>query len=133
DQRERGPARRLGLHPGPAVRGGRRLRARWPRRPGPPARSPARPADATGGHLMTGPLLEVRGLVVEFGGFRALDGVDLTVEAGELRFLIGPNGAGKTTLIDVVSGLTRRTAGEVTFRGRPIAGRREHELVRLGI
>ncbi|MEU4831134.1 urea ABC transporter ATP-binding protein UrtD [Streptosporangium sp. NPDC023615] len=79
------------------------------------------------------PMLEVRGLSVVFDGFRAIDGVDLTVREGELRFLIGPNGAGKTTLIDVITGLTRPTTGEVVFDGRDLAGLREHRIVRLGV
>ncbi|NUT09121.1 MAG: ATP-binding cassette domain-containing protein, partial [Nonomuraea sp.] len=58
-------------------------------------------------------MLELRDVRVEFDGFRALDGVDLTVPEGELRFLIGPNGAGKTTLIDVITGLTRPADGSV--------------------
>ncbi|HEX2313622.1 MAG TPA: urea ABC transporter ATP-binding protein UrtD [Thermomonospora sp.] len=78
-------------------------------------------------------LLEIRGLEVVFDGFRALDGVDLTVEQGELRFLIGPNGAGKTTLIDVITGLTRPSGGTVRFGGADLAGRREHQIVRLGV
>jgi urea transport system ATP-binding protein len=78
-------------------------------------------------------LLELRGLVVDFDGFKAIDGVDLTVEQGELRFLIGPNGAGKTTLVDIVTGLTRLTEGTVTFDGRDITRMKEHERVRLGI
>jgi urea transport system ATP-binding protein len=82
---------------------------------------------------VTDPVLEVRGLAVDFDGFRALDGVDLTVEQGELRFLIGPNGAGKTTLIDVVTGLTRAAEGEVRFRGEAITGAKEHTIVRRGI
>ena len=77
--------------------------------------------------------LEVRGLAVEFDGFKALDGVDFTVEQGELRFLIGPNGAGKTTLIDCITGLTKPTAGDVTFEGRSLNGMAEHRRVRLGI
>ncbi|MCU1692756.1 MAG: Urea transporter ATP-binding protein UrtD [Frankiales bacterium] len=77
--------------------------------------------------------LEVRGLSVEFDGFSALSGVDLTVQPGELRFLIGPNGAGKTTLIDCITGLTRPTSGQVLFDGQRITGRKEHQLVRLGI
>ena len=77
--------------------------------------------------------LEVRGLSVEFDGFKALDGVNLSVEKGELRFLIGPNGAGKTTLIDCITGLTHPTAGEVTFEGRPLGGMAEHRRVRRGI
>ncbi|MEV6866579.1 urea ABC transporter ATP-binding protein UrtD [Streptosporangium subroseum] len=78
-------------------------------------------------------MIEVRGLSVVFDGFRAIDGIDLTVEQGELRFLIGPNGAGKTTLIDVITGLTRPTTGEVVFDGRSLAGLREHQIVRLGV
>jgi urea transport system ATP-binding protein len=79
------------------------------------------------------PLLEVRGLTVEFDGFRALDDVDVTVAEGELRFLIGPNGAGKTTLVDVITGLTRATEGDVRFAGTSITRTREHRIVRMGI
>jgi urea transport system ATP-binding protein len=79
------------------------------------------------------PLLEVRGLEVDFDGFRAVDGLDLSVSEGELRFLIGPNGAGKTTLIDTITGLTRPTAGSVRFAGEELAGRRPFEIVRLGV
>jgi urea transport system ATP-binding protein len=82
---------------------------------------------------MTETLLEVRGLEVVFDGFRAIDGVDLTVEEGEVRFLIGPNGAGKTTLIDVVTGLTRPAAGAVSFAGQSVLGLAEHRIVRLGV
>jgi len=78
-------------------------------------------------------LLTIRDLVVSFDGFRAVDGVDLTVEQGELRFLIGPNGAGKTTLIDVVTGLTRATEGSVTFEGEELLGLAEHKIVQRGI
>lgn len=78
-------------------------------------------------------MIEVRGLSVVFDGFRAIDGIDLTVEQGELRFLIGPNGAGKTTFIDVITGLTRPTTGEVVFDGRSLVGLREHQIVRLGV
>jgi len=77
--------------------------------------------------------LEVRGLAVDFDGFKALDGVDFTVEEGELRFLIGPNGAGKTTLIDCITGLTKPTAGEVRFEGQSLNGMAEHRRVKLGI
>jgi len=82
---------------------------------------------------MSEPLLSIRGLEVVFGGFRAIDGVDLTVEEGELRFLIGPNGAGKTTMIDVVTGLTRPSGGSVRFAGTELVGMREHRVVRLGV
>ncbi|MFC4584727.1 urea ABC transporter ATP-binding protein UrtD [Sphaerisporangium corydalis] len=82
---------------------------------------------------MSGTLLEVRDLSVVFDGFRAIDGVDFTVEQGELRFLIGPNGAGKTTLIDVITGLTRPASGSVRFEGWDLVGRKEHEIVRMGV
>ncbi|TKK89035.1 urea ABC transporter ATP-binding protein UrtD [Herbidospora galbida] len=78
-------------------------------------------------------LLEVRDVSVVFDGFRALDGVNFTVDHGELRFLIGPNGAGKTTLIDIITGLTKPTTGTVSFDGSVINGKREHQRVRLGI
>jgi urea transport system ATP-binding protein len=79
------------------------------------------------------PLLEVRGLEVVFDGFRAIAGLEFTVQQGELRFLIGPNGAGKTTLIDVITGLTKPTTGSVRFDGEQLVGRREHQIVQLGI
>jgi urea transport system ATP-binding protein len=78
-------------------------------------------------------LLEVRDLRVIFDGFRALDGLDLTLAEGELRFLIGPNGAGKTTLINVITGLVKPADGSVHFAGTSLVGRREHEIVRLGV
>jgi urea transport system ATP-binding protein len=78
-------------------------------------------------------LVELQGVGVEFDGFRALDGVDLAVDEGELRFLIGPNGAGKTTLVDCITGLTTPTAGDVRFEGQSIRRLREHQRVRIGI
>jgi urea transport system ATP-binding protein len=78
-------------------------------------------------------LLQVRALVAEFDGFRAIDGLDLDVKEGELRFLIGPNGAGKSTLVDVITGLTRPRSGTVHFAGHDLGGRSEFEIVRLGI
>ena len=79
------------------------------------------------------PVLELRNVGVSFDGFRALDGVDLTVQKGELRFLIGPNGAGKTTLIDCVTGLTKPSEGEIRFEGKVIGNLKEHRRVKLGI
>ncbi|ROO83661.1 urea ABC transporter ATP-binding protein [Actinocorallia herbida] len=81
----------------------------------------------------SGGLLEIRDLMVVFDGFKAINGVDLTVGEGELRFLIGPNGAGKTTLIDVITGLTKPTSGTVTFAGASLVGRKEHQIVRMGV
>lgn len=78
-------------------------------------------------------ILEIRGLVTSFDGFRAVDGVDLSIGEGEIRFLIGPNGAGKTTLIDTVTGLVKAAAGSVRFDGREMLGLKEYEVVRAGI
>src|SRR6188472_1465538 len=65
-------------------------------------------------------VLEVRGLVKEFPGVRALDGVDLDVLAGEVHCLLGPNGAGKSTLIKCVAGALEPTSGEILFQGEPL-------------
>ncbi len=66
------------------------------------------------------PVLEVRDLVVSFAGFRALDGVDLTVAEGELRCLIGPNGAGKSTIFKLIMGTEQPTAGTIRFADQVI-------------
>jgi urea transport system ATP-binding protein len=76
--------------------------------------------------------LEISGLTVSFDGFVAVDGVNLSVLPGDLRFLIGPNGAGKTTLIDAVSGLVPST-GSVRYAGQELVGRKVHRIARLGV
>jgi branched-chain amino acid transport system ATP-binding protein len=81
------------------------------------------------------PLLRARGIVVRFGGVTALDGVDLDIAEREIYGVIGPNGAGKTTFINVVSGLSRATAGSLAFDGHgggpwPIARAVRHGIVR---
>ncbi|WP_214407339.1 sugar ABC transporter ATP-binding protein [Pseudonocardia lacus] len=67
------------------------------------------------------PLLSMRGIVKEFPGVRALDGVDLDVVAGEVHCLLGQNGAGKSTLIKVLAGAHRPDAGEVSFAGEVVS------------
>ena len=79
-----------------------------------------------------GTYLEVRGLTVTFDGFRAVDGVDLTLIQGDLRFLIGPNGAGKTTVVDAITGLVPAT-GTVEKSGQPVLGVKTHRIARMGI
>jgi urea transport system ATP-binding protein len=78
-------------------------------------------------------LLEVEQLSVSFDGFKAVDALTLYVKNGEIRALIGPNGAGKTTLLDLISGKTPCTDGTVKFKGEPITGLREHEIVQAGV
>ncbi|MDR1798868.1 MAG: urea ABC transporter ATP-binding protein UrtD [Bifidobacteriaceae bacterium] len=76
--------------------------------------------------------LEVLDLTVDFDGFKAVDGVKLTVTPGDLRFLIGPNGAGKTTIIDALTGLVP-AKGTAQFAGRDLLGLPPHRIVRLGV
>ncbi|RMH73543.1 MAG: ABC transporter ATP-binding protein [Actinomyces sp.] len=63
------------------------------------------------------PVIEVEGLVKDYGGHRAVDGVDLVVDEGEVVALLGPNGAGKTTTVEILEGHRRRTAGRVSVLG----------------
>jgi ribose transport system ATP-binding protein len=66
------------------------------------------------------PTLEVRGLVKEYPGVKALKGVDFDVRRGEVHCLLGPNGAGKSTLIKCVSGAVAPTGGEILLDGEPL-------------
>src|SRR5882672_500236 len=67
-------------------------------------------------------LIETHGVRKAYGSFVALDGVSLSVAAGELVSIVGPNGAGKTTLVNVLTGLLKPTDGVVRFKGQDIAG-----------
>ena len=82
---------------------------------------------------MAEPLLRVEGVVKRFGGFHALGGVSLHVEAGERFGLIGPNGSGKTTLINCISGTLRNDAGRIFFQGRDIGALPAHQRAQRGI
>lgn len=82
---------------------------------------------------MAAPLLEVSGLGKRFGGFVALDGVDLAVAAGERVGLIGPNGSGKSTLVNCICGTLANESGMVRFDGAPIGRLKAHERTRLGL
>jgi branched-chain amino acid transport system ATP-binding protein len=78
-------------------------------------------------------LLRVDGLRRSFGGLRALDGVNLSVQRGERRALIGPNGAGKTTLFSLIGGELRPTAGSVAFKGQDITRLPTYERAMRGL
>jgi branched-chain amino acid transport system ATP-binding protein len=82
---------------------------------------------------MSGPLLEVAGLSKRFGGFVALDGIDLTVARGERVGLIGPNGSGKSTLVNCICGTLANESGTVQFDGQRIDALRTHQRTRAGI
>lgn len=78
-------------------------------------------------------LLEARGVVKRFGGVVALDGLDLSVIAGEIIGLIGPNGSGKTTFFNVATGIYAANAGSVVFDGADITKVPARAIYRAGI
>src|SRR5262245_5536609 len=81
------------------------------------------------------PLLEASGLSMAFGGLRAVSGLDLALQPGEIIGLIGPNGSGKTTVFNLVSGLYRAGAGRILFGTERIdlVGRAPHAVTALGV
>src|ERR1700757_3941577 len=82
---------------------------------------------------MADPILEVSGLGKRFGGFVALENIDLTVATGERLGLIGPNGSGKSTLVNCLSGTLHHDNGSVVFEGRAIDGMPAYQRTRLGL
>ncbi|MEY2609681.1 MAG: hypothetical protein RLZZ128_330 [Actinomycetota bacterium] len=78
-------------------------------------------------------LLDVRGVMVRFGGVMAVGGVNLSAEAGQVTGLIGPNGAGKTTLFNVISGMQEPTAGEVYVSGINVTHEAPHRRAKRGL
>ena len=77
--------------------------------------------------------LEIRDLCVSYGGIRALKGVDLTVEEGQIVTLIGANGAGKSTTLRAISGLQKPQSGSILYGGEELVGLPAKEIVRRGI
>jgi len=78
-------------------------------------------------------LLALEQLHVSYGGIRAVKGIDLRVETGELVCLIGANGAGKTTTLRAITGLVPPAGGRVVYDGQEINGLRSHEIARRGL
>jgi branched-chain amino acid transport system ATP-binding protein len=78
-------------------------------------------------------ILETRGLSKEFGGFIAVNNVDIKIRRETIHSLIGPNGAGKTTLFNLLTKFLRPTRGQIFFDGRDITGARPSELPRSGM
>jgi branched-chain amino acid transport system ATP-binding protein len=83
--------------------------------------------------MMAQALLEIAGLSKRFGGFVALDEVDLSVKQGERLGLIGPNGSGKSTLVNCICGTLHNETGSVLFDGKPLNGLLAHQRTRLGL
>jgi ribose transport system ATP-binding protein len=82
---------------------------------------------------VTPPLLEMHGIVKQFPGVRALDGVDLDVRAGEVHCLLGQNGAGKSTLIKVLAGAHQPDQGQIVWDGAPVTLGDPQAAMSLGI
>ena len=82
---------------------------------------------------MSDVLLEVRDLVKDFGGLRAVNHCSFVVRRGTITGLIGPNGAGKTTLFNVITGFLTPDAGQVVFKGEDITGLPPHAIFHRGI
>lgn len=80
-----------------------------------------------------GGLLEARQILMQFGGLKALNQVDLTVARGSIHGLIGPNGSGKSTMMNVLTGIYTPTQGNVTFNGSPIAGKTPSAIALQGV
>jgi len=82
---------------------------------------------------MSGPILALEQVTMQFGGLKAVADLDLTIAEGELVGLIGPNGAGKTTVFNVITGVYAPTAGELRLLGRSIRGLRPHAIAHRGV
>ena len=78
-------------------------------------------------------LLTIKGLGKHFGGVKAVDGIDFTLNAGELLALIGPNGAGKSTTFNMLNGQLKADTGSIQFQGKELIGLEPREIWRYGV
>ena len=78
-------------------------------------------------------ILEIKDLVVSYGGIEAVKGIDLTVEQGKIVTLIGSNGAGKSTTLKTIAGLVKPKSGSITFQGEPLLGKSTDQIVSRGV
>ena len=78
-------------------------------------------------------ILEIRNLVVSYGGIEAVKGIDLDVEQGKIVTLIGSNGAGKSTTLKTIAGLVKPKSGSITFHGEPLLGKSTDQIVSRGV
>jgi branched-chain amino acid transport system ATP-binding protein len=78
-------------------------------------------------------MLEAEALIIKYGPFLALDGVDVSVGEGEIIGVIGANGAGKSSLVRAIAGLVPAASGRVVFKGRALGTEPPHQRIRMGI
>ena len=78
-------------------------------------------------------MLEVKNLSISFGGLKAVDDFNITIEKGQLYGLIGPNGAGKTTVFNLLTGVYKPDGGIILLDGKNIAGKKNIEINRAGV
>jgi branched-chain amino acid transport system ATP-binding protein len=78
-------------------------------------------------------MLETKGITKHFRGLRAVNNINLSVDANEIVGVIGPNGSGKTTLFNLITGFLKPTSGEVIFEGEDITGKGPHSIAELGV
>lgn len=77
--------------------------------------------------------LETKNLTKQFGGLRAVNSVDFSIDKGKINAIIGPNGAGKSTFFNLISGFHRPTAGQVIFKGKDITPLPSNKIAELGV
>jgi ABC-type branched-subunit amino acid transport system ATPase component/ABC-type branched-subunit amino acid transport system permease subunit len=82
---------------------------------------------------LVGTLLELKNVLMQFGGLKALNAVDMIVKRGTVHGLIGPNGSGKSTMMNVLTGIYTPTSGEIYFDGKSILGQDAPEIAQRGI
>ena len=78
-------------------------------------------------------MLKLENVDAKYDSFKALDGVSMSVEQGELVVLLGANGAGKSTLFNTISGLLKASAGKISLNGEDVTGRKPSALVQAGV
>ncbi|HVP36819.1 MAG TPA: ABC transporter ATP-binding protein [Terriglobales bacterium] len=78
-------------------------------------------------------ILDIKNCSIHFGGLKAIDGLDMSMENGELVGLIGPNGAGKTTLFNLITGVYYPTAGDIIFQSKKLNGKKPYQITSYGI
>lgn len=79
------------------------------------------------------PILRIENVTLAFGGLKAVNSVDLSLEEGEIRGLIGPNGSGKSSLINLINGVYKPTSGKIFFKNEDISKYPPHKIASLGI